>query len=95
MYLFGIIGGKYQELLSEFQARLAKFIETPGYTSFASWRAARLRGVPDNAPYRFVDGGFLELFLDMSETMQEEVCEGLGPSVEHMRNLVEEMRRLH
>lgn len=51
--------------------------------------------MPDNAPYRFVDGGFLELFLDMSETMQEEVCEGLGPSVEHMRNLVEEMRRLH
>lgn len=78
-----------------FQSRLAQFVETPGHTTFASWRAPRLRGAPDSGPFRFVDGGFLELFLDMSETTQEEVCEGLGPSVEDMRNLVEEMRRLH
>ena len=78
-----------------FQFRLAEFVEAPGGTTFMSWRSARLRGTPADEPFRFIDGGFLELFLDMSEATQDAVCDGLGPSVEDMRNLVEEMRRLH
>lgn len=95
MYLFGVISPRYRDLLLEFQTRLAKFVESPGDTTFMSWRSSRLRGVPSKGPFRFVDGGFLELFLDMSETTQDAVCDGLGPTVEDMRNLVEEMRRLH
>lgn len=77
------------------QSKLVEFVEAPGCTTFKSWRTPRIRGAPANGPYRFIDGGFLELFLDMSESTQDAVCDGLGPSVEDMRNLVEEMRRLH
>jgi DNA damage-binding protein 1 len=48
-----------------------------------------------DAPYRFVDGEMIERFLDLDESRQEEVCNGLGPSVETMRNLVEELKRMH
>jgi DNA damage-binding protein 1 len=37
----------------------------------------------------------VERFLDVNEDIQEEICKGLGPSVEDMRNMVEELRRLH
>ncbi|SPO00076.1 related to UV-damaged DNA-binding protein [Cephalotrichum gorgonifer] len=95
VYLFGAISSKYIDLLMKFQSRLAEFVETPGNTRFMSWRTPRLRGITGEGPVRFVDGAFLELFLDMSETMQDTVCDGLGPKVEDMRNLVEELRRLH
>ncbi|PKS09256.1 hypothetical protein jhhlp_003870 [Lomentospora prolificans] len=94
IYLFGTISPRYQDLLMTFQTKLASFVESPGGTSFAEWRASNSI-VEHSGPFRFVDGGFLELFLDMSEETQELVCEGLGPNVEDMRNLIEEIRRLH
>lgn len=93
--MFGLIAPKYQDLLMNLQSKLVDFVEAPGNTTFKSWRTPRVRGVPGDGPFRFIDGGFLELFLDMSEATQDAVCDGLGPSVEDMRNLIEEMRRLH
>lgn len=46
-------------------------------------------------PFRFVDGELIERFLDVDEEVQKEICTGLGPSVEDVRNLVEELKRLH
>lgn len=68
---------------------------TLGDIKFEEWRAYRTDARDNEGPYRFLDGELLERFLDMTEEMQEEVCEGLGPSVENMRNMVEELRRLH
>jgi DNA damage-binding protein 1 len=51
--------------------------------------------VEHDAPYRFVDGELIERFLDLADHVQEEICRGLGPSVEDLRNLVEELKRLH
>lgn len=42
-----------------------------------------------------MDGELVERFLDLDEGKQALVCEGLGPSVEVMRDLLEELRRLH
>lgn len=42
-----------------------------------------------------MDGELIEKFLDVSESLQEEICKGLGPGVEEVRNLVEELKRLH
>jgi len=42
-----------------------------------------------------VDGELIERFLDVDEKMQEDICVGLGPSVEDVRNLVEELKRVH
>jgi DNA damage-binding protein 1 len=54
-----------------------------------------VRGDLPQGPLRFVDGGFIELFLDMSEATQDAVCDGLGFDVENVRDVVEELRRLH
>jgi DNA damage-binding protein 1 len=42
-----------------------------------------------------VDGELIERFLDLDEETQELVAKGLGPSVEDLRGVVEELKRLH
>lgn len=78
-----------------FQSRLQGYINTPGKLSFDLWRAFRNQVREGEVPYRFVDGEMIERFLDLDESKQELVCEGLGPSVEDMRNMIEELRRMH
>ncbi|KAH6608537.1 dna damage-binding 1 [Trichoderma cornu-damae] len=95
LYLFGDIAPKYQDLLMTFQSRLQEHISTPGNLSFDLWRAFRNQAREGEGPYRFVDGEMIERFLDLDENLQQLVCEGLGPSVEDMRNIVEELRRMH
>lgn len=95
LYLYGDIAPKYQDLLMTFQSRLQEYISTPGNLSFDLWRAFRNQSREGEAPFRFVDGEMIERFLDLDEGKQELVCEGLGPSVEDMRNLIEELRRMH
>ncbi|KMQ81841.1 dna damage-binding protein 1 [Lasius niger] len=77
------------------QARLQDYIHAPGNISFGLWRAFRSQTREGDGPYRFVDGEMVERFLDLDEDKQELVCEGLGPSVEDMRNMMEELRRMH
>lgn len=78
-----------------FQSRLQEYIQTPGNLSFDTWRAFRNQARDGTAPFRFVDGEMIERFLDLDENQQGLVCEGLGPSVEDMRNMIEELRRMH
>ncbi|KAL6690009.1 mono-functional DNA-alkylating methyl methanesulfonate N-term domain-containing protein [Trichoderma pleuroticola] len=95
LYLYGDIAPKYQDLLMTFQSRLQEYIQTPGNLSFDTWRAFRNQAREGEAPFRFVDGEMIERFLDLDENQQGLVCEGLGPSVEDMRNMIEELRRMH
>jgi DNA damage-binding protein 1 len=77
------------------QARMSGIIVTLGDLDFNTYRRLRLQNVEHEEPFRFVDGELIERFLDVDEDIQEEICKGLGPSVEDMRNLVEELKRLH
>ncbi|KAF5123435.1 DNA damage-binding protein 1 [Metarhizium anisopliae] len=95
LYLFGEIAPNYQDLLLTFQSRLQDYIYAPGNVSFNLWRAFRNKAREGDGPFRFVDGEMVERFLDLDEAKQELVCEGLGPSVEDMRNMIEELRRMH
>ncbi|KAF7534017.1 hypothetical protein G7Z17_g13430 [Cylindrodendrum hubeiense] len=95
LYLYGDISPQYQDLLMTFQSRLEQYIHAPGNIAFKAWRAFRNESREGDGPYRFIDGEMVERFLDMDEGKQELVCEGLGPSVEDMRNMVEELRRMH
>lgn len=78
-----------------FQARLQEFVYAPGNIDFDVWRAFRNQAREEMGPYRFIDGEMVERFLDLDEAKQELVCEGLGPSVEDMRNMIEELIRMH
>ncbi|KAI1176817.1 mono-functional DNA-alkylating methyl methanesulfonate N-term-domain-containing protein [Nemania sp. FL0916] len=95
VYLFGIISPSYRDLLIRFQGKLADVVETTGNIEFAKYRSFRNEERESDGPTRFVDGELLERFLDLDEAQQESVCDGLGPNAEAMRNLVEELKRMH
>lgn len=95
LYLYGDIAPQYQDLLLTFQAKLQDYIYAPGNVDFDRWRAFRNQMREGEGPFRFVDGEMVERFLDLDEAKQELVCEGLGPGVEDMRNMMEELRRMH
>ncbi|KAI8949035.1 mono-functional DNA-alkylating methyl methanesulfonate N-term-domain-containing protein [Xylaria longipes] len=95
VYLFGMISPRYQDLLIRFQNKLADVVETTGNIEFSRYRSFRNEERESDGPFRFVDGELLERFLDLDEHHQEKICEGLGPHAEAMRNLVEELKRMH
>lgn len=77
------------------QARMSTIIQTLGNMDFNTYRSFKSSERETAEPFRFVDGELIERFLDVGEDVQEEICKGLGPSVEDMRNMVEELKRLH
>ncbi|KAI1131340.1 mono-functional DNA-alkylating methyl methanesulfonate N-term-domain-containing protein [Nemania abortiva] len=95
VYLFGMISPRYQDLLMRFQGKLADVVETTGNIDFIKYRSFRNEERESDGPFRFVDGELLERFLDLDEGQQETICEGLGPNAEAMRNMVEELKRMH
>ncbi|KAF5497524.1 DNA damage-binding protein 1 [Colletotrichum siamense] len=102
IYVFADIKPEYQSLLLQFQERLAGVIKTLGQAdepgaglSFMSWRGFRNAKRSADGPFRFVDGELIERFLDLDAGRQEAVVQGLGPTVERMRDLVEELKRMH
>ncbi|KAL2170438.1 hypothetical protein VTG60DRAFT_4818 [Thermothelomyces hinnuleus] len=95
IYMFGTVAPHVQDLLLRFQGKLADVLKTAGDIPFRSYRAFRNAEREGDGPFRFLDGELLERFLDVDEATQEIICKGLGPSVEDMRNMVEELRRMH
>ncbi|KAI0515310.1 mono-functional DNA-alkylating methyl methanesulfonate N-term-domain-containing protein [Xylaria bambusicola] len=95
VYLFGTISDNNQDLLMRFQNKLADVVETTGNIEFSRYRSFRNEERESDGPFRFVDGELLEQFLDFDENQQREICEGLGPDAEAMRNMVEELKRMH
>jgi DNA damage-binding protein 1 len=93
--MFGVIAPHAQDLLMRFQAKLADVVMTPGNVNFRSYRAFRNEEREADGPFRFLDGELLERFLDADEDTQRDICQGLGPSVEDMRNIVEELKLMH
>jgi DNA damage-binding protein 1 len=75
------------------QTRMAQTIITLGGLDFNTYRSFKNTERETAEPFRFVDGELIERFLDLDEEVQKEICKGLGPSVEDVRNLVEELKR--
>jgi DNA damage-binding protein 1 len=93
--MFGTIAPHAQDLLLRFQAKLSDVVKTAGNIDFGAYRAFRNAEREGDGPSRFLDGELLEKFLDVDEATQKAICHGLGPTVEDMRNMVEELRRMH
>ena len=77
------------------QSRMAPIIDTLGSIPFNTYRSFKNSERETEEPFRFVDGELIERFLDVDEETQEEICRGLGPSVEDVRGLLEGLRGLH
>ncbi|PSS00651.1 mono-functional DNA-alkylating methyl methanesulfonate N-term-domain-containing protein [Coniella lustricola] len=95
IYLFGTVASHAQDLLLRFQAKMADAVPVVGGLGFNRYRAFQNAERTAEGPFRFLDGELLERFLDMDEDAQKAICQGLGPSVEDMRNYIEELKRMH
>ncbi|KAF2682076.1 DNA damage-binding protein 1 [Lentithecium fluviatile CBS 122367] len=95
IYLFALIAPSHQNLLMTLQSNLAELVHAPGDIPFAKYRAFKNQVREAEEPFRFVDGELVERFLDVDESVQGRAVEGLGVDVESVKELVEELRRLH
>lgn len=84
-------------MLIRLQNAMADKIVSPGEIKFSTYRAFKTASREADEPFRFLDGELIERFLDVRETIQEDIVKdgGLGVSAEDVRNLVEELKRLH
>lgn len=81
------------------QANLGSHLQSPGDIKFDLYRAFRNEARQEDEPKRFVDGEFLELFLDVPEDMQKKCVSGLVKdgrqiTVKEVCDIVENLRRL-
>ncbi|PGH01906.1 DNA damage-binding protein 1 [Blastomyces parvus] len=101
IYLFGIINPAHQDLLMRLQSAMAGMVVTPGEMPFNKFRAFRNTVRQAEEPYRFVDGELIERFLGCGAELQEEIigkviADGVaGVTVERVKAIVEELRRVH
>ncbi|RKF55110.1 DNA damage-binding protein 1a [Golovinomyces cichoracearum] len=95
IYLLSAIPFSTQDLLFNLQNSIASHVKTLGNIDFNSYRSFRNKDREATEPFRFVDGELIERFLDQDEIVQRNICTGLGQSVEDIRDLVEELKRLH
>lgn len=77
------------------QTSIQEHVQVDDEIDFKTWRSFRNQAREADGPFRFVDGEMVERFLDLDEATQAELCKDLGPSVEDVRNLIEELRRMH
>ncbi|RDW69341.1 hypothetical protein BP6252_08361 [Coleophoma cylindrospora] len=95
IHLFALIAPQSQDLLMRLQMRMASLLSSPGDIDFLLYRGFKNETREAAEPFRFVDGELIERFLDVDESLQATVVEGLGVGVEDVRNFVEELKRLH
>lgn len=89
-----MISPTHQNLLIELQSAIAKSITSAGDIPFNEYRAFNNQVKQDEAPFRFVDGELIERFSELSEEAQENAVQGLGKTVEEVRDLVESLKLL-
>ncbi|TVY21551.1 DNA damage-binding protein 1 [Lachnellula arida] len=95
IHLISLIAPSSQDLLMRLQTRMSDLVTTLGDIEFNLYRSFKSAVRETAEPFRFVDGELIERFLDVDEEMQALICDGLGPSVEDVRNIVEELKRVH
>lgn len=100
IYLFGTITPAHQNMLMELQRAIAKVVPGLGDVPFMKYRAFKSQVREEEEPMRFVDGEMVERFLDIAESVQEEIIAEMrnggvmGVEVEEVRGIVERLRRL-
>ncbi|KAI5281866.1 hypothetical protein KEM54_003100 [Ascosphaera aggregata] len=105
IYLLGLVNPRYQDFLMRLQAGMGNLVTTPGKIPFNTFRGFRNQVRRSDEPYRFVDGELVERFLELPSQAQEDLVDSLNTtaelartekiSVTRVRDIMEELRRLH
>jgi DNA damage-binding protein 1 len=99
LYLFALITEPYKNLLMNLQANMADHLSSPGDLKFNYARAFANEARREEEPKRFVDGAFLEGFLDATPDVQAQCVLGLARdgrqiTVKEACDIVETLKRL-
>ena len=110
IYLFGLMTNHHSNTLLQLQETLVPYVQSLGHVPWKTYRAFKSQVREAEEPFRFVDGELIEAFLDLVPELQQEVvgkAVGLikavdknfkgtnGDDVGWVKNLVEQLRRLH
>lgn len=104
IYLLGLISPTHTDLLMKLQSNLARVVKGVGDLDFNRFRAFSSPERTGDEPFRFVDGDFVERFLELEEESMREVVRpagkesewlGEGWGIEEVRGVLENLRRLH
>lgn len=85
----------------QLQANLSQEVKGFGDLDFNRFRGFSSTEKTSEEPFRFVDGDFIEKFLELPEEIMEKVAKGrkknqkLSMGVEELKTLVENLKRLH
>ncbi|KAL7275659.1 hypothetical protein RUND412_001392 [Rhizina undulata] len=102
VYLLGKICEDKLDVLMKLQQNLNRVVKGVGNLDLNRFRAFSGCGKINDEPFRFVDGDFIEKYLLLPDDIAQQVVEGggkevegLGLSIEEVRTLVEDLKRLH
>lgn len=102
IYLLGEIDSEYLDLLMQLQSNMAKVINGVGDLDFNKFRAYSSPSRSSEEPFRFVDGDFIERFMELTDVDAARIIDGVGKKtdclskgVDEVRSIVESLKRLH
>lgn len=90
-----ISDGQYSMLL-QLQQRLDQTVFGIGNLSFSSWRSYwNENQFEETSSKGFIDGDFIETFLDLDEMRQKEIAVAIDVNIEELVDLVSQLSRCH
>ncbi|KAK9358448.1 CPSF A subunit region-domain-containing protein [Lipomyces starkeyi] len=100
IYLYGQISPQHINTLINLQSNMSKIVNSAGDLKITSYRAFSNQRRKLYEPVRFVDGDFIEQFLELSQLEKEQTVQGvnggvnLSLSVGQVSGIVEDLKRL-
>ena len=87
--------GKARIYLLYCDALISLLLLFGGLETYSRWRAFTNDRKKALRSKGFIDGDFVERFLDLDAAARHKCCEGIPEGVEGVQKLVEELSRLH
>ncbi|KAG5439299.1 hypothetical protein PCANB_001598 [Pneumocystis canis] len=99
-FLF-VIKHEYLEFLVNLQSNMGKIINGIGYLNHSNWRAFCNRRKKENEPKCFIDGDFIEFFINLDDNIKQKIIDGANGgiplllTIKEVNRIVEDLIRLH
>lgn len=92
---------EYLEFLVNLQSNMGKVINGIGYLNHSNWRAFSNKRKKANEPKCFIDGDFIECFIDLDDHIKQKIIDGdnggtpLSLTIKEINKIIEDFVKLH
>ncbi|KAG4304033.1 hypothetical protein PORY_002556, partial [Pneumocystis oryctolagi] len=99
--ILSIIKNEYSDFLVNLQSNMGKVIDGIGYLNHSNWRAFCNRRRKTNEPKCFIDGDFVEIFVDLDSNVKQNIIDGVNGgiplllTVKEVDKIIEEFIKFH